>query len=96
MAADPLAAKRDALRAWIEARCLFTAEREVLMNSRGERQAWMFDLRPALLDGWAATAAAGFAPRSSRWTPGVQPASTGPVIAVSPWRTSTSVVIGPP
>ena len=31
-------------------------------------------------------------PRSSRWTPGVRPASTGPVIAVRPCRSSRTVV----
>ena len=41
----------------------------------------------------SATAAACFVPRSSRCTPGVRPASTGPVIAVRPCRTSSSVDI---
>jgi hypothetical protein len=42
----------------------------------------------------AATASACARPRSSRYTPGVWPASTGPVIAVSPCRTSRTVATG--
>ena len=57
-APEPLVASRAALKAWIEARCLFTSDQEILVNSRGERQAWMFDLRPLLLDSWATTTAA--------------------------------------
>src|SRR5919197_630570 len=41
----------------------------------------------------AASAVTWARPRSSRCTPGVQPASTGPVNAVNPWRTSRTIVI---
>src|SRR5450759_3397193 len=42
----------------------------------------------------AATASAWARPRSSRASPAVQPAKTGPVIAVRPCRTSRTVVTG--
>ena len=54
MTTDDLPSTRTALQDWIAARCIFTSDRELLLNSRGERQAWMLDLRPALLDGRAA------------------------------------------
>ncbi len=54
LAADDLTTRKAELKQQIARHCLIRSEQERLVNSRGEEQAWMFDLRPALLDGSSA------------------------------------------
>lgn len=53
-AAGDLERGLDRLRTFIRQNCVITSAQEPLTDSRGRPQAWVFDLRPALLQGWAA------------------------------------------